>query len=416
MIRRFLKLLGPGLITGASDDDPSGIGTYSIAGATAGYSMLWVALATTPMMAVVQGMCARIGMVTGVGLATTMRRHLPAWLVYPLAIAVVIANTINAGADLQGMAAAAVLVFGLPQLAWIAAFGALLIVFQVFTSYKQLFAVVKWLTLSLFAYIVTAFVVHPPWPLVLERLVIPHIQLQAAWINTLMAVLGTTITPYLFFWQACLMVEEEKAMGRTSERSRKGATQREIDDAHIDVNAGMIFSNIVMFFIIVTTAATLGANGKHIQTADDAAAALAPLAGRFASWLFALGMVGTGLLAIPALVGSSAYVVAESLNIKQGLSLPFRRAPGFYLTLIAGMLVAIGMGLFKVNPIGALFWSAVINGVVAVPLLAVVVWLAGDRKLMGRWVSSTIARAWGWLTVAGMGAAAIGMFALWGKN
>jgi NRAMP (natural resistance-associated macrophage protein)-like metal ion transporter len=416
-LRRYLSKLGPGLITGASDDDPSGISTYSMAGATTGYTMLWVTLLTTPMMAVIQGMCARIAMVTGVGLSTTMRRRLPKWLLYPLGLSVILANTINAGADLQGMGAAAQLVFGLPRIAWIVVFGAILIVIQVFLSYKHFAAIVKWLTLALFAYVVTAFVVRPPWATVFRHLAVPEVHLGNGWLTTLVAVLGTTITPYLFFWQAALEIEEEKSHGRTSEKSRRGATAQEIKDSHADVNTGMIFSNVVAFFIIVTTAATLGAHGKHnITSAADAARALMPLAGQFASWLFALGMVGTGLLAIPALVASSAYVLVGSFGFRQGLDLKPTRAPQFYGTLVAGMIVAIVMGLFNVDPIGALFWCAVINGVVAVPILVVIVIFASDKRMMGEWTSSLTARIWGWGTVAAMAAAAIGMFVFWGKS
>ncbi len=415
--QRWLSVLGPGLITGASDDDPSGISTYSLAGASAGFSMLWIVLLTTPMMAVVQGMCSRIGMVTGIGLASNMRKHLPAWLLYPLGIAVIVANVINAGADLEGMGASAHMVFAIPEWLWVLVFGIALSVLQIFFSYKTIFAVVKWLTLSLFAYVITAFVVHPHWGDVLLHLVKPEVHLNAAWLTTLMAVLGTTITPYLFFWQACLMVEEEKAMGRTSIQSRRGATQAEIDDAHLDSNTGMIFSNVVAFFIIVTTAVTLASSGhSHIQTAQDAARALEPLAGKFAYLLFTLGMVGTGLLAIPALVGSSAYVAAESLNWRRGLNLPLRRAPGFYGTLALGMIVAMAIDFLHVNAISALFWSAVIKGLVAVPLLAVVVSFASSKKLMQKWRSSLVARIWGWATVAVMGLAAISIFVFWGKS
>lgn len=417
-LRRFLSILGPGLITGASDDDPSGISTYSIAGASAGYSMLWVVLLTTPMMAVIQGMCARIAMVNGVGLATTMKRRMPAWLLYVLSFSVIAANTINAGADLEGMSAAAQLVLGnVPTFVWVLLFGIILVVIQVFFSYFTFARIVKWLTITLFAYVITAFVVHPVWPDVLHRLVVPELHFNASWLTTLMAVLGTTITPYLFFWQASLEVEEEEQLGRTTERQRKGASKEEISDMHVDVNSGMIFSNLVAFFIIVTTAATLGLHGKHdISSAQDAAKALEPLAGRFAFVLFALGMVGTGLLAIPALVGSSAYVAAETFGFREGLNRKPSRAPQFYGVLVLGVLVAMGMGFFRVDPIGALFWSAVINGVVAVPLLAVIVLFASDKKTMGEWASSTLARCWGWGTVAVMALAAIGMFAFWGKT
>ena len=415
--RRWVSVLGPGLITGAADDDPSGISTYSIAGASTGFSMLWAVLLTMPMMAVIQGMCARIGMVTGSGLATNMRKHLSPWLVYPIASATVIANVINAGADLQGMGAAARLLLGMPILFWIVIFGVALAAMQLFCSYRLIFSVVKWLTISLFAYVITAFAVRPDWGIVLRHTVVPEVHFNAAWLTTLMALLGTTITPYLFFWQASLMVEEEKSIGRTTLPERRGATADEIGDSHLDVNTGMIFSNIVAFFIIVTTAAVLNAHGHtNIQTAEDAARALQPLAGRFASLLFTLGMVGTGLLAIPALIASSAYVVAESLGFRRGLDMPLRRAPGFYGTLFIGMLVAMSIGLLGIDPIRALFWSAVINGIVAVPLLAIIVIFASNKTLMGKWRSSPLARAWGWATVAVMTLSAISIFVFWGKS
>ncbi len=414
--KKLLSILGPGLITGASDDDPSGISTYGIAGASTGFSMLWVILLTTPMMAVIQGMCARIAMVSGVGLAKAMRRHFPRWIVAPLGIAVIVANTINAGADLEGMSAAAQLLFGQPNLLWIGLFGGILIVMQVYLSYRRFSSVVKWLTLALFAYIVTAFVVRPPWGTVLRRLVLPEVHLHTIWLSTLVAVLGTTITPYLFFWQAALEVEEEEQEGRVTEKQRRGATREEIADMHLDVNFGMIFSNLVAFFIIVTTAATLGAHGFHqITSAQDAARALEPLAGRFASWLFAAGMIGTGLLAIPAFTGSSAYILSDAFGFREGLNEKPSRAPQFYAILILGMLAAMAMGFLRIDPIPALFWSAVINGVVAVPLLAAIVVLTSNRKVMGRWVSSALARAWGWGTVIAMGLAALAMFVFWGK-
>ena len=414
---RWFGVLGPGLIAGASDDDPSGISTYSVAGASTGFSMLWVMLVTTPMMAVVQGMCARIGMVTGEGLARSMRTHLPKWLLYPLALAVIVANTINAGADLEGMGASAAMVFHVPEWIWVVLFGVGLAVLQMASSYRTIARVVKWLALSLFAYVITAFIVHVRWLDVLRHLVVPEFHVTASWLTTLMAVLGTTITPYLFFWQAALMVEEERAMGRTSRAAREGATKQEIDDAHLDANLGMVFSNLVAFFIIVTTAATLNATGHaNIQTAQDAARALQPLAGGFAYLLFTLGMVATGLLAIPALVGSSAYVAAESLQWKRGLDMRPDRAPRFYAVLVVGIVLAMMMEFLRVDPIRALFWSAVINGIVAVPLLAVIVHLASSESIMQQWRSSLAARIWGWATVAAMGLVAISIFVFWGKS
>lgn len=379
--------------------------------------MLWIALLTTPMMAVIQGMCARIGVVTGVGLASTMKRRLPAWVLFPVCGAVVVANTINAGADLEGMAASAKLVFGLPLILWEAVFAAVLVAVTIFTSYRTFFNVVKWLTLALFAYVVTAFVVKPHWIDVLTHLVVPEVHLTPAWLTTLMAVLGTTITPYLFFWQSDLAVEEQKEKGLTNERDRRGASVKQIGAVHLDVNVGMVFSNLVAVFIIVTTAATLAAHGAtHIATAQQAAKALEPLAGPFASWLFALGMVGTGLLAIPALVGSSAYVVAEVFGFRRGLGQSPRGARQFYAVLAGGIAISLFMGALRVDPISALFWSAVINGVVAVPLLAIIVSFSSNRTLMKEWVSSPVARAWGWATVGAMALAAIGMLALWGRS
>lgn len=415
--RRLLRVLGPGLITGASDDDPSGISTYSVAGATAGLSVLWLALFTTPMMCVVQGMCARIGMVTGFGLAANMRKHVAAWIVYPIAVLVVVANTFNVGADLEGMAASARLVLGLPEPFWVVCFGTALILAQVFWSYKRLVTVIRYLALCLVAYVITAFVVHPNWGQVLQYAILPHVRFDAAWITTVVGVLGTTITPYLFFWQSALMVEEDKDRGRVTLSDRRGSSEEEVADAHLDVNMGMLASNAVMFFIIVTTASTLGAHGKHeVTSAQDAAEALRPLAGNFTYWLFTLGMVGTGLLAIPALAGSSAYVLAETFAFRSGLGEEPKRAWRFYLALVLGVVIGMLMGVLRVDPIKALFWSAVVNGLVAVPLVAIVVWIATQEKIMGRWVASPIARAWGWTTAAVMALAAIGMFAFLGRS
>jgi NRAMP (natural resistance-associated macrophage protein)-like metal ion transporter len=407
----FFRILGPGLITGAADDDPSGISMYSVAGATTGYSLLWITLITTPMMAVIQGMCARISMVTGEGLAALMLKRLPRAVAYGLALLVIVANTFNVGADIGGMAAAANLLVPIPVDAWAIFFGVALIGLQIWLPYALLADVFKWLTTVLFAYVITAFIVHPPWAIVLANLVIPHVRFESAWFSTMVGVLGTTITPYLFFWQSALMVEEDKKHGQKTVASRRGTNEQAVKDAHADINAGMIFSNLVAFFIVVTTAATLGAHGKHdIATAQDAAQALRPLAGPFAALLFTAGMVGTGVLAVPVMAASSAYVAAETFGFREGLSETLHRATRFYGVISAGILIGIAMDLLKINPIKALFWSAVLNGVAAVPLLAVIVWLASSRKIMRQWRSSRLAVAWGWGTVALMGAAAIGMF------
>ncbi|MBV8067880.1 MAG: divalent metal cation transporter [Candidatus Eremiobacteraeota bacterium] len=410
-IRTFFANLGPGLITGAADDDPSGVSTYSVAGASTGYSMLWLALVSTPMMSVIQGMCARISMVTGEGIAAVMRKQLPLFLAYALAGLVIVANTFNLGADIGGMADAAHLVVPIPVDALVFFFGVGLIAAQVWLPYATIAAIFKWLTLALFAYIVTAFIVRPPWPSVLSSFAIPHIRLSSAWLSTMVGVLGTTITPYLFYWQSSLMVEEEKEAGNTTLAARRGTDAESVKIMHADVNTGMIYSNLVAFFIIVTTAATLGAHGmNNIETAQQAALALRPLAGPFAELLFALGMVGTGILAVPVLATSSAYVAAQTFRFREGLSEPLHRAPRFYGIIVVGILIGIGMNLLKINAIKALFWSAILNGIAAVPLIAVIVWLASNSSIMGKWASSPVARAWGWATFALMAAATAGMF------
>lgn len=410
-IRNFFALLGPGLITGAADDDPSGISTYSVAGATTGYSMLWLTLVSTPMMAVIQGMCARISMVSGEGIAALMRKRLPLWLAYGLATLVVIANTFNLGADIGGMAAAARLVVPIPVDALVFFFGIALIAAQTWLPYAAIVKFFKWLTLALFAYVITAFIVRPPWIEALTQFAVPRIHFSGGWLSTMVGVLGTTITPYLFYWQSSLMVEEDKEAGKATIAARRGTDPTSVKNMHTDVNAGMIYSNLVAFFIIVTTAATLGAHGRtNIATAQQAAEALRPLAGRFAELLFAMGMVGTGTLAIPVLATSSAYVVAQTFRFREGLGEPVARAPRFYSIIVAGVLIGIGMNLLRIDAIKALFWSAILNGIAAVPLIAVIVWLASDRQVMGQWTSSPLARAWGWGTFALMGGATVGMF------
>ena len=415
-VGRYLSKLGPGLITGAADDDPSGISTYSVAGATTGLSMLWLALVTTPMMAVVQGMCARISMVSGKGLASVLRDRLHPAILYVIAAMVVIANTFNVGADIAGMSASAAMVTRAPDLAWVLVFGAALIAIQVYLSYDVFVRVIKWLCVALFAYIVTAFVVRPDWGAVMASAIVPHVSLSSAWITTCVAVLGTTISPYLFFWQSALVIEEAKAVGQTTVAERRGATKAEISDAHADVNTGMFFSNVVMFFIIVTTASTLGATGhRNVETAQQAAEALRPLAGDFAYLLFTLGMVGTGMLAVPALVGSSAYVVSEIFKFRHGLDEKPRRAPKFYGIIVAGIIAGVVMNLIRVNPISALYWSAVANGIAAVPLVIIVTVLANDSKVVGKWRNSRLANVWAGLAILTMTGAAIAMFIPWGR-
>ena len=418
LLRRALvwaRKLGPGIVTGSADDDPSGISTYSIAGASAGYSMLWIALVTLPMMIAVQGMCARIGLVAGVGPAGVMRKLYPRALTASLILVVVIANTVNLGADLAGMAASARLIFGLPFELWIAAFGVVTIAAEVFFSYKAFESVVKWLCLSLLAYVATAFFAHPNWREVFGSLLVPHIRFEAAWLTTLMGVLGTTITPYLFFWQPAMVIEDERALGRSTAELR-GATKSEVHETNEDNWIGMGYSNVMTFFIIVTTAATIGQHGNaNIQTAQDAAEALRPFAGDYAYLLFMLGMVGTGLLAVPVLAGSSAYVLADAFAIEGSLADKPRRAPIFYTLIVAGIGIGMIMNFFHLDPIKALYWSAVLNGVAAVPLLVFLTLLGNNASVMGKWKNSRATNVWAWLTVLLMGASAVCMFVFWGK-
>ncbi|HUN28230.1 MAG TPA: divalent metal cation transporter [Alphaproteobacteria bacterium] len=410
-IGRWAKALGPGLITGAADDDPSGIATYSITGASTGLSLLWTALITTPMMAVIDGTCARIGLVTGDGLMSSLSRSMPRSLAVALAILVGLANTFNIGADLSAMAASAHLLAPIPPLVWILGFAVTIVIVEVFFSYRSFANIMRWLCVTLFAYVVTAFVVHVHWPAVFFNLVVPHVRWNAAWLTTLTAALGTTITPYLFFWQTSMTAEERKARQQAS-RGSGAVTPQRVADAHSDANTGAIFSNLVMFFIIVTCASTLGAHGSsNIGTAEDAARALRPLAGNFAYVLFTLGIVGTGLLAVPVLAGSSGYMFAELLNLAEGLERKPYRARGFYAIIAAGVLGGALMGVFGVDPIKALFWSAVFNGVAAVPLIYAIIRIARDPRVLGQWTISRAALVWLWLAFGLMSLSALGTIA-----
>lgn len=372
--------------------------------------MLWVALVTTPMMAVVSGTCARIGMVTGAGLMRALARSMPPRVAVALGMLVVLANTFNIGADLSAMAAGAHLLLPVPLPLWVAAFALVIAGVEVFFSYRAFAQVVKWLCASLLAYVVTAVIVHPPWLKIFWNTVIPHFQPNARWLTMLVGTLGTTITPYLFFWQTSMMVEEKRDRGRMRLAQRLGATPREIRSAHGDVNTGAIYSNVIMFFIIVTSAATLGAHGATgIDGAQQAALALRPLAGDFAYALFALGIVGTGLLAIPVLAGSSAYVFSELFGLAEGLSLKPLRARGFYGIILCGVGAGTAMALLHVNSIAALFWSAVFNGIAAVPLVYAILRLGHNPAVLGRWTVSRAASFWLWLTFLLMLLAALGM-------
>jgi NRAMP (natural resistance-associated macrophage protein)-like metal ion transporter len=415
-IKRVLMFLGPGLITGASDDDPSGIGTYTQAGASLGFATLWTAPLTLPMMAAVQFICAKIGMVSGMGLAAVLRKHYPRWLVYSAVSLLIIANTVNAGADIGAIAAAINLLIPIPVLALVVPIGAGIVVLQILGSYALISKIFKWLTLTLFAYIVAAFLAKPHWGEVLKATFIPTVRFDNQYLMTLVAILGTTISPYLFFWQASQEVEEELKMGRETLAEREGATDREIKIAEIDVDVGMFFASAVFYFVILASAATLHAAGKtNIQTATEAAEALRPLSGGVATVLFALGLIGCGILAVPVLTGSSAYAIGEALEWKCGLNEKLRKAPRFYAIIIGSTLVGVLINFLRIPAVTALFWTAVINGVLAPPLLVVIMLVSNNKKVMGKRVNGRLTNVLGWATTILMSAAALGMFVTWGK-
>jgi len=410
-IVRFFANLGPGLITGAADDDPSGIATYSSAGALLGTGQLWTALVTWPLMASVQMMCARIGMVTGEGLAGALRKKFPKPLLIIAALALLLANTINIGADLAGMADAAEMLTGFNSHYFVVLFGLAIAVATVQFRYHQIANVLKWLALTLFAYVITGFVIGPDWSKVAHDTFVPSLPTSHEGWAMLVAILGTTISPYLFFWQSSQEVEEEKAMGRRMVAWRRGATRREIGTRRMDVGIGTFFSNLVMYFIILSTALTLHAHGlTNIETTKQAAEALLPLAGKFAYLLFAVGIIGVGFLAIPTLSGSAAYVFAETFHWRQGLDSKFKAARAFYAVVILSTVMGVVLDFSGVNPVKALYWTAIINGLLA-PFLLVGVWLvASDRKIMCGQPSSRLGLWSVGLTTVLMFAAAIGMF------
>ncbi len=408
-MRRSFAILGPGLITGAADDDPSGISTYSVAGAAYGYAPLWTALLTFPLMAAVQLMCARLGMVTGRGLAATVRIQYPRWVLWGACSILVVANVINIGADLGGMAEATQLVTGIRSLVWIPFYALLIIGLLFWTSYKLIAKIFKWFTLVLFAYVFASFYAHVDWRYALVATCVPHLEWSRAFLAVLVAILGTTISPYLFFWQAAEEVEEERVKGRTLAQS-KGATAKELRGARIDTVAGMFFSNFVMYFIILTTAATLHAHGEtNIATARQAAEALRPIAGNGAYLLFTLGLIGTGMLGVPVLVGSCAYAIAEGAAWRGSMADKPRRARKFYAVMAVAMALGLALNLAGLSALRMLFWSAVINGLLAPPLILLVILVTSNTKVMGEHVNPPLLRYLGWATFVLMVAAAIGM-------
>jgi Mn2+/Fe2+ NRAMP family transporter len=410
-LRRLASVIGPGVITGAADDDPSGIATYSITGAALGTSLLWTALLTWPLMAAVQMMCARIGMVTGRGLAAALRTRFPRPLVAIAALVLLAANTVNIGADLAGMADAAEMLTRVNSHFWVFAFGVGIAAATVWLRYAQIANTLKWLALFLSAYVIAALSLHPDWSAVARATFIPHWPASRLEWSNLVAILGTTISPYLFFWQASQEVEEEKAGGRLTLAQRKGATGQEILLRKADVAAGTFFSNLVMFFIILTTALTLHRNGiRDIETSRQAAEALRPIAGAACTFLYTIGIIGVGLLAIPTLAGSAAYALAETFAWRQGLDMKLARARAFYAVVLLSIAVGAGVDFMQFSAVKALYYSAVLNGMLAPVLLAGILVVASDATTMLNQPSSLLGRA----TVAGttllMAFAAVAMF------
>ena len=407
----YVRRLGPGLITGAADDDPSGIATYSQVGAQYGYALAWTMLFSLPLMIVIQEISARIGCVTGHGIAENLRRHYPSWLVRSIVLLLIIANTINLGADLGAMGAALRLLFGGSARLYTVGFGGLCIVAEVFLSYASYAAFLKWLTLSLFAYVGVAFAVHVPWSQALLATFVPNVAFDSGHATALVAVLGTTISPYLFFWQAGLEVEDARRRGAASLVLSPGGAPVQFARIRTDTAAGMGVSNLVAIFIIFATAATLHASGvTDIQTSSQAAEALRPIAGALTFFVFATGIIGTGLLAVPVLAGSSAYALSETFQWHEGLDRRLLQAKSFYATIAVSTLAGVGLNFTALDPVKALYWSAVVNGVLAAPVMTVLMLIASNGGIMGELTLPRSMLIGGWMATFVMLAASVGFF------
>ena len=409
----LLGRLGPGLITGAADDDPGGVATHSQGGATFGLNMLWSVVLAYPLLAGIQQIVARIGRVTGHGLAANILRAFPAWLLAILVLLLLVANTINIAADVAAMAAAATLIApGVDKVIYAVGFGLVCVLLEIFMSYKRYVGVLKWLTVSLLAYVGVVFTVKIPWGEVLWRSFVPEIVLTPAFMTMVVAVFGTTISPYMFFWQSSQEVEDlgpdpaARSLLNTPELA-----DGELRRIRLDTWTGMAVCSLIAFFIVLTTAVTLHVNGiTHIDSAAQAAQALRPIAGDMAFWLFSLGIIGTGLLAVPVLAGSAAYAISESFGWPMGLDRKLGQAPGFYAIIAAATLGGVALSLTDVDPIQALVWSAVLNGLVAVPIMAVAMILASRKSVMGPFVIGRTLKILGWTATIVMAAAGVGMF------
>ena len=404
-VKYYLRVLGPGVITGASDDDPSGIGTYSSVGAMFGFAILWTAAWLLPIMFAIQEVCARIGIVANHGLANVLQKHYGRKIVLGIVSILIIANVVNIGADLGAMAASLKMLTGVDFYFAALAFALLIIFIEIFFQYHTYVKVLKWLTLSVFAYIFAGIIAHPNWTEVLANTFVPKIYWNEKYIFALIAIFGTTVTPYLFFWQTSEEVEESKLLNIKSDKRTLFTRMREM---RTDVGAGMLLANIVFFFIIVTTAQVLFKNGiTNIGSPEQAALALRPFAGDFAYALFALGIIGTGLLAIPILAGSGAYALCEVLKWREGLELKFSRAKGFYLIIASSIIVGLAMNLIGIEPIKALYYAAYLNGIIALPLLIAIMIVGNDKRIMGAETHPLWVKIFGWLAVAFMSAAVL---------
>ena len=403
-----LRALGPGLVTGAADDDPSGIATYSQVGAQFGYGIAWTMLFSLPLMYVIQLVCGRIGMVTGQGIAENLRRHYPRWALQAAVLLLLIANVINLGADLGAMGAAVKLLIGGPELLYTVALGVISVALQVLIPYSRYAAVLKWLTLSLFAYVGVVFAAHVDWPVMLRQLVWPHIVSDKPHAMALVAVLGTTISPYLFFWQAGQEVEEGRTHHARPLRFEPKKAGEALAALRLDTGVGMFVSNLIAVFIITATAATLNAHGvTNIETSAQAAEALRPIAGPFAFLLFAAGIIGTGMLAVPVLAGSAAYAVAETAGWPCSLERPPREAKAFYGVIAVATLAGLALNFVGVDPIKALFYAAAVNGALSAPLMALILLIAANPRAMGRLTASGPLLLVGWLATAVMAAVTV---------
>lgn len=414
-VKKFFRILGPGLVTGAADDDPSGIATYSQTGAQFGYGQLWTAVFMLPFQAAVQEACARIGAVTGKGIAAVVKEHYSKKILFAVVSLVLIANTINIGADIGAMAAAANLIVPMNFVILTLFFTALTLVLEIFTSYKTYSKILKWLAITLIAYPLTVFIVSQPWQTVFWATFVPHFEFNFQFLFIITGVLGTTISPYMFFWQASQETEEEKEK-RMIFNGRPNITEKFISNLRIDNFVGMFFSEVATWAIILVAATVLHGHGiTNISSAADAAKALEPLvqnfpnAGFLSKIIFATGIIGLGLLSVPVLAGSAAYALSESLKWKEGLGLKFKKAHGFYGIIIVATLVGLGINFIGIDPIKALVYTSVINGIVAVPLIFIIWKISSSEKIMGEYKSGWLSKVLVFITFAGMGLAVVAM-------